>query len=375
MAVFERDGIWICRHRKSFEDATLTEDRFGRGPEAEAAARALDEQWKNYMRDMRAFLANQSVRTNVVTFGALVEEYLAHCSVNARSENHIYSLKTVANGVFIPAFGEYTPITEIDYSKHILPLMEKIRRTPTPRGTMRTPCTINKYGNYLQMFFNYAVMRKYIDESPMKPWHKQRVPRKQILLSREDLEKIKDNAPPHLQWAIEVAYNLGVRTGPSELFALKWSDIDYEKRRVHVYARKTKTERYVPVCDEFLERLRYMQSQARCDYIVSCRGRQVKSLRKSFRESCARAGITYEVEMYDIRHRHASDLLNAGAPMVAVSRSLGHSRTSTTFDQYYECLPEDMDLVAAKLPRLRSSALQPFPDYSGQQKIAPASNG
>ena len=31
-------------------------------------------------------------------------------------------------------------------------------------------------------------------------------------------------------------------------------------------------------------------------------------MHKSFREACKRAGITYEVRMYDIRHRFASEL-------------------------------------------------------------------
>ena len=66
----------------------------------------------------------------------------------------------------------------------------------------------------------------------------------------------------YIAWAIEVAYHLGVRTGESELLSLTWQDVDYTKKRVHVFGRKTKTHRWVPVSDAFLARLQQVQEQA-----------------------------------------------------------------------------------------------------------------
>ena len=37
-------------------------------------------------------------------------------------------------------------------------------------------------------------------------------------------------ADEHVRLAIEVAYNIGVRPGESELFALKWTDVDFCER-------------------------------------------------------------------------------------------------------------------------------------------------
>ena len=84
--------------------------------------------------------------------------------------------------------------------------------------------------------------------------------------------------------------------------------MDYEKKLLHIFARKTKTDRWVPLSDDFIQKLHLHQEQSTCEYIVSFQGKQVKNMHKSFREACKRAGITYEVRMYDIRHRFASEL-------------------------------------------------------------------
>ena len=186
----------------------------------------------------------------------------------------------------------------------------------------------------------------------MSLWHKQYEPRKQRLLTTEDIKKIIAHAAPHVQWAIEVAYNTGARTGESELLSLKWIDVDYKKKLIHIFARKTKTDRWVPLSDAFIQRLRLHQEQSTSEYIISFRGKQVKNMHKAFREACKRAGITYEVRMYDIRHRYASELFANNVSVGVVSRLVGHSRISTTTDVYLEGLPKEIYEIRNKLPSL-----------------------
>lgn len=186
----------------------------------------------------------------------------------------------------------------------------------------------------------------------MSLWRKQYEPRKQRLLTTEDIKKIIANAAPHVQWAMEVAYNTGARTGESELLSLKWSDVDYEKKLLHIFARKTKTDRWVPLSDPFIQKLRQQQAMSTCEYIISYQGKQVKNMHKAFRTACKKAGIEYEVRMYDIRHRFASELFAKNVSVGVVSRLIGHSRTSTTTDVYLEVLPKEIFEVRDKLPSL-----------------------
>jgi integrase len=49
------------------------------------------------------------------------------------------------------------------------------------------------------------------------------------------------------------------------------------------------------------------------------------------------------VRLHDLRHTHATLLLQAGTPIKAVSERLGHAKTSITLDTYAHVLPEMQD--------------------------------
>lgn len=79
-----------------------------------------------------------------------------------------------------------------------------------------------------------------------------------------------------------------------------------------------------------------MKAKARTGHIVEFRGRPISMIRNAFRQAVRKAGISYPVRMYDLRHLFATTLLDAGDPIGAVSRLMGHSRISTTVNVYYQ---------------------------------------
>ncbi|MHC1712525.1 MAG: tyrosine-type recombinase/integrase [Solidesulfovibrio sp.] len=151
-----------------------------------------------------------------------------------------------------------------------------------------------------------------------------------------DLTKIKDAASPHLVWAIEVPWDLGVRTGESELLALTWHDIDWEDSSIKVYATTAKTTRVIPIAPEFLERLKTMRQKAQTGYIIEYQGKPLRKFRRSLKTAAEKAGLTYPVVMYDIRHLFATTLLREGGDVAAVRKlmampaSKGPSTSTTT---------------------------------------------
>ena len=56
--------------------------------------------------------------------------------------------------------------------------------------------------------------------------------------------------------------------------------------------------------------------------------------------------------LHDLRHFAATQALDAGLPVVAVSRRLGHARSSTTLDVYGHWVPDTDQEVAGALGRL-----------------------
>lgn len=202
------------------------------------------------------------------------------------------------------------------------------------------PTTRNRYLSYIKVVLNYAVREELIEKNPLWKWTKPKEKSRKNPLTQEDLDKIKAVAVPHLRWAIEVAQNLGVRCGKTELFSLRWTDVNYEHKYIQVYARKTKTWRQVPFTQRFGLQLKAMQNQARTEYICEYWStkrniaRPIERIHKSWRTALVKAGIKYRCVFYDVRHLYASKLLNRGADLLSVSALLGHASTKMTADVY-----------------------------------------
>jgi integrase len=202
------------------------------------------------------------------------------------------------------------------------------------------PTTRNRYLSYIKVVLNYAVREELIEKNPLWKWRKPKEQPRKNPLTQEDLDKIKAVAAPHLQWAIEVAQNLGVRCGKTELFSLRWADVNYENNYIKVYARKTKTWRQIPFTRRFGRQLRAMQQQAHteciCEYWSTKHNiaRPIERIHKSWRTAIRKAGINYRCVFYDVRHLYATKLLDRGADLLSVSALLGHASTKMTADVY-----------------------------------------
>jgi integrase len=167
------------------------------------------------------------------------------------------------------------------------------------------------------------------------------------------VERLLKFAPAHLLWAVELAFNLGVRVGPSELLALKWHDMNWADFSIRVYSGKTKTERTVYFNPVFVARLLEMQGKAQSPFLVEYRGEGIKSFRKSFKAACVAAGIEYTAVPYDLRHLYATTAITNGADIGAVSKQMGHATVKMTVDTYLHVMEEGKRKVASVLPSLK----------------------
>jgi len=67
---------------------------------------------------------------------------------------------------------------------------------------------------------------------------------------------------------------------------------------------------------------------------------------KSFLRHRRAAGLA-PFRLHDLRHFMATEMLNAGLPVVVVSRQLDHKRVSTTFDRYAHTVPGQDEQASA----------------------------
>lgn len=64
------------------------------------------------------------------------------------------------------------------------------------------------------------------------------------------------------------------------------------------------------------------------------------------------AGIT-RIRVHDLRHSHASLLINMGCNIVLISKRLGHENVSITLDTYGHLYPTQEDDMINKLENLK----------------------
>jgi integrase len=218
----------------------------------------------------------------------------------------------------------------------------------------KSQATINRIKAYCRAILSWAVE---YDLAPANPFSKFKA-RKEAPGPEpptwDELEKIRQAAPPHLLWAVECMLHLGVRPGPTELFAIRISDVDFKRGGVYLIRHKTQDKPvFQPVRPEFLSRLETLRSQEPDrKYLVEYHGEPVASLRKTWGTTLRRAGITRRLRLYDLRHWYATQMLRNGADVKAVSELMGHANVQTTLRVYYHVIEAQKRAALDHLPAM-----------------------
>lgn len=138
-------------------------------------------------------------------------------------------------------------------------------------------------------------------------------------------------AAPHVQRVIALGMATGARIGPSELFRLRWTDIDTRGAvlRMPNAAKGARAEaREVPLRQDVLRLLRCWEAEDAgngCPWVIHYRGRPVRSISRAWRNTLRRAGIERRIRPYDLRHAFASRALDHDADLKCVAEVMGHA--------------------------------------------------
>ena len=366
MGVYNRNGRWMVYF---WENGKRTDRSFGKGDEGNAKALAFDEACKAH----KAGSAEAPAPFSAVVDGPvaapapafepaprpvpvdglrlldLTNGYLDHMRASGRSDTHVHNVELHVKNQFLPVLGNKV-VNAMSYAGDILPFIRHFQEVSDRTGRKRSQTTVNRYTDYLNAVFNYGIEMELTKVNPMKGRRKTKERPREVQIGLDDVKKIMACADPHVRWAMEVAYTLGVRPGKSELFAIRYDQIDWEAAAIKIYAPKTKTSRVIPLSPAFMRRLLEMEKQSQSGFIVEYKGKQVGRINKGFDHACTRAGITVPTRMYDLRHLFATTMLSKGADLAAVSKLMGHSRVTMTADTYYQYLQGEKERAVALLP-------------------------
>ena len=155
-----------------------------------------------------------------------------------------------------------------------------------------------------------------------------------VILNRSELKALF-RAPRLLKHRIilTLIYSAGLRG--QEVINLKISDIDFERKTIHIRQSKYKKDRVVPLSDYIAKGLnKYLSIEHPHLFLFNGKepdGRDsAKGLSWVMREALKRACINKPVNLHSLRHSYATHLLEEGVNIITLKELLGHAEVSTT---------------------------------------------
>ena len=155
-----------------------------------------------------------------------------------------------------------------------------------------------------------------------------------IILNQSELKELFF-APDLLKHKIVLMliYSAGLRG--QEAINLKLSDIDFERKTIHIRQSKYKKDRIVPLSEVMAIGLKkYLEVEK--PYIWLFNGKEpdgrysVRGLSWVMRETLKKTKTTKKVNLHSLRHSYATHLLEQGVNIVTLKELLGHANITTT---------------------------------------------
>lgn len=329
----EERGTWYVR--------CYYEDFTGKKKQIKKRGFKLQREAKEWEAD---FLRKQKGNTDM-TFRSMYEIYIEDMGHRCR-QSTIDGKKHVFEKLILPYF-ENKPINKIT-PKDIRAWQNELI------GKEYSNSYLDRIQNMMTALFNYAVDYFNLSENPC---HKAgRMGKREVVVNfwtKEEFDRIlaamEDDPTAHVSFSL--LYYSGIRFG--EFLALTIQDFDFQnntldiskslqrikKQDVITPPKTPKSIRNIIVPDFVMNEVK--------DYIASIydlgETDRVFPFTKSYinnamERACKKSGVK-KIRIHDIRHSHASYLINLGCAPLLISERLGHEKIQTTLSTYSHLYP------------------------------------
>jgi site-specific recombinase XerD len=158
-----------------------------------------------------------------------------------------------------------------------------------------------------------------------------------VVLSEQEVKRLLQ-APKLLKHRLMLGLLYGCGLRNFELCNLKITDIQIERKQLHVRQGKNRKDRYVPLCSMQVRGIQtYLDADHPVTYLFNGKDASGQAVKLSSRgvqwavkEARKRAGIARQVTAHTLRHSYATHLLEMGLDIFSVKELLGHESIQTT---------------------------------------------
>lgn len=242
-------------------------------------------------------------------------------------------------------------LTEFFKGKYLFEITpEMIENYKVSRLEKVEPAPINRELACLRHMYNKAIEWGYLKSNPVKSIKRLKEPPGRLrYLKPEEVKRLLDACHNHIRSVVITALNTGMRK--SELFNLKWKDVDLENRKITVINSKNNESRIIPINQTLYEELLSLSKKSNGEYVFShSNGIPFGDIKKGFSSALKRAGIE-DFRFHDLRHTFGSYLVMQGVDLRTVQQIMGHKDIKMTM-RYSHLSPEHIQEAVKKLDSL-----------------------
>lgn len=162
-----------------------------------------------------------------------------------------------------------------------------------------------------------------------------------VVLSREEVKRLL-KAPQLLKHRILLGLLYGCGLRCFEARNVQLSDLDFDRKMLHVRQGKGKKDRYVPLGEILIRGIKnYINAENPTQWLFNGKpegraggdfdGRySQRGVQWAVKQACKEAGILKDVTVHTLRHTYATHLLEEGLDILSIKDLLGHECIDTT---------------------------------------------
>lgn len=277
------------------------------------------------------------------TFDQVATEYKEWYSKRRKSMSQS-KMEGIVNNYLIPRFGNKR-INAIK-NKDVIQFHDDL----IDKNSIATNKTIHVF---LSAVFNFAIRNEYTTKNPARNVgnFEGQAEKRMNYWTLDEFKTFISHVDDFQYYVLfMVLYYSGMRQGES--MALTWGDIDLKNHTINidktwtkkgVNSTKTGATRMIQMPSFVIRLLSQLKAkkEPKMDYVVFgdvYTPFADTTIRRKFNEWIKAAGVN-PIRIHDMRHSHASYLINKGTIISVISKRLGHSNVSTTLDTYSHLYP------------------------------------